>query len=227
MTLRMGQRTESGGGLVDSLIGQFQAQQAQANAANEARFQQGLEIFDRIIAQNQPGGALEQATEAGLERGRKKSVAQGTQALVSAGLSGTTTAAGLGRAYEEEVGAPARLRAADISAQRLTEARLGKVGFIERREDVGPDFGTIAQLAQGIGAGQARRVSSRSSGPATPAFPKAAAYAPSTGTGGGGDAAYRANLAAIERIRGGGGLTGGSKAGYKPEIKGFRSGILR
>ncbi len=74
--------------------------------------------------------------------------------MVSSGLVNTTTAATLGRKFEEEVGTPARLQAADISAQRKTEARLGKAGFIERREDVGPDFRTIAELAKSIGAGQ-------------------------------------------------------------------------
>ena len=145
-------------GLVDTLIAQFQAQQERANLANEQRFQQGMEIFDRIIKQQEVGGTFQKATEAAIERGRVKSVAQGTQALVSSGLASTTQAAGLGKKFEEEVGVPARLQAADIQSQRLTEALTGKAGFIERREDVGPDFATIAGLAKSIGAGrQARR----------------------------------------------------------------------
>ena len=140
-------------GLVDSLILQFQAQQERANAANELRYQQGLDLFDRIIAQSEGGGFMA-ATEAGLERGQTKAVSQGMQSLVSSGLSSTTQAAGLGKKYEEEVGAPARLQAADVEQQRLTQALTGKAGFIERREDIGPDFATIAGLAQSIGAGQ-------------------------------------------------------------------------
>ena len=158
-------------GLVDNLIAQFQAQQEKANLANEQRFQQGLDIFDRIIKQQETGGTLGKATEAALERGRTKSVAQGMQALVSSGLSGTTQAAGLGKKFEEEVGAPARLQAADISQQRLTEARIGKAGFIERRQDTGPDFATIASLAKSIGAGQ------QTAKPAAPTPPPAAAPA--------------------------------------------------
>ena len=141
-------------GLVDNLIAQFQAQQEKANLANEQRFQQGLDIFDRIIKQQEAGGTLEKATEAAIGRGRTKSVAQGMQALVSSGLASTTQAAGLGKKFEEEVGVPARLQAADISQQRLTQALTGKAGFIERREDIGPDFATIAGLAKSIGAGQ-------------------------------------------------------------------------
>ena len=141
-------------GVVDDLIAQFQAQQERANLANEQRFQQGLDIFDRIIKQQETGGTFQKATEAAIERGRTKSVAQGTQALVSSGLASTTQAAGLGKKFEEEVGVPARLQAADISQQRLTQALTGKAGFIERREDIGPDYATIAGLAKSIGAGQ-------------------------------------------------------------------------
>ncbi len=144
-------------GLVDNLIAQFQEQQASANAANEQRFQQGLEIFDRIIQQNEAGGTLQAATEAAISRGRTKSVAQGTQALVTAGLSNTTQAAGLGKKFEEEVGVPARLQAADIRQQRLSQAQRDKAGFIERREDTGPSFSDIAGLATSIGAGQQAR----------------------------------------------------------------------
>jgi len=144
-------------GLVDNLIAQFQAQQEAANAANEQRFQQGLDIFDRIIKQQETGDVSEQATEAAIGRARTKSVAQGTQALVSSGLASTTQAAGLGKKFEEEVGVPARLQAADIRQQRLSGALRDKAGFIERREDIGPDFGTIAGLAKSIGAGSVAR----------------------------------------------------------------------
>ena len=144
-------------GLVDNLIAQFQAQQAAANAANELRFKQGIEIFDRIIAQQEAGGTFEKATEATLARAKTQTVAQGTQSLVSSGLASTTTAAGLGKKFEEEIGVPARLQATDIQQQRITEGLVGKAGFIERREDVGPSFSDIAGLAQSIGAGQQAR----------------------------------------------------------------------
>ena len=144
-------------GLVDNLIAQFQAQQDAANAANEQRFQQGMDIFDRIIKQQETGGTAEAATEAAIGRGRKKAVAQGTQSLVSSGLASTTTAAGLGKKFEEEVGVPARLAAADVQSQRLMQALTGKAGFIERREDTGPSFSDIAGLAKSIGAGRSAR----------------------------------------------------------------------
>ncbi len=160
-------------GLVDNLIAQFQQQQESANAANEQRFQQGLEIFDRIIKQQETGDVSEKAIEAAISRGSTKAVAQGTQSLVSSGLASTTQAAGLGKKFEEEVGVPARLRAADIRQQRLNQARRDKAGFIERREDIGPSFSDIAGLAKSIGAGQQTQLKVR---PPARGFRMAAPY---------------------------------------------------
>ena len=141
--------------LVDSLLASFQQAQVAANAANESRYQKGLEIFDKIISQFQEGGAFSQATEAALATGEKRSVAQGMQSLVSSGLSGTTQAATLGRQFQEEVGTPARLAAESERVRSFTSALGQKAGFIERREDVGPSFSDIAGLAQSVGRGQA------------------------------------------------------------------------
>ncbi len=138
--------------LIDDLIAKFQEAQDRARVANETRYQQGLELFDRVIKQYETGGTFEKATEAKIGRAGEKSVASGMQALVSSGLAGTSIAAGLGKKFEEEVGQPTRLEAQDIAAQRTAQALEKKAGFIERREDVGPDFATIAGLAQTIGA---------------------------------------------------------------------------
>lgn len=151
-------------GVVDDLIAQFQAQQDRANLANEKRYAQGLEIYDRIVAQYEPGGAFGQGIESQLQREKTKTVASQTQQLVSSGLFGTSVTAGLGQKFEEEVGAPTRLRAQDISFERLAQAGIGKAGFIERREDTGPDFSQIAQLASSIGAGQQAGTGGRSGG---------------------------------------------------------------
>jgi len=140
--------------LVDELLQKFQAQQEAANLRNEQRYQEGLGIFDQLIEQYKTGGTFEKATEAALERGETKAVASGTQALVSSGLASTTQAGGLSKKYQEEVAAPARLQAADVSAQRLGGALTQKAGFIERREDTGPSFSDIAELTKSIGAGQ-------------------------------------------------------------------------
>jgi len=133
--------------VLDDLIAKFQQQQEAAREANERRYQEGLAIYDRIIKQYEPGGAFLQGVEKQLGREKAKTVAQQTQDLISSGLFGTSLTAGLGKKFEEEVATPARLRAQDIAFERLAQAGVGKAGFIERREDVGPDYGLIAQLA--------------------------------------------------------------------------------
>lgn len=135
-------------GVIEDLLGKFDVQQQQANIANEKRYQEGIALYDKNIAQFMPDGSFGAGFEAQLERAATKSVAQSQQSLVSTGLQGTTTAANTRKKFEEEVGTPARLQMEDIKAQKLAEARSSKAGFIERREDVGPDYNTIASLAK-------------------------------------------------------------------------------
>jgi len=143
--------------ILDDILGRFETARQQANEANEKRFQQGIEIFDRMADIYSPTGSFGQGIESGIERGRKKAVSQGMQSLVSSGLASTTTAAGLGKRYEEEVAQPARERSEDIRFERLAGVMGQKAGFIERREDTGPNFSEIASLAQQVGRGQATR----------------------------------------------------------------------
>jgi len=154
--------------LVDTIIAKWEAAQAEANRRNEERYRQALEEYDKIIQMYSPGGAFGKGFEAQLERGRIKSLAQGTQALVSSGLYGTTMQAGLGKKFEEEVATPARLQMEDIRMQRLAGARQARAGLIERREDVAPSYALMAQLVQQAGRGRRRIVgslASRTSGP--------------------------------------------------------------
>lgn len=137
-----------GGG---SIMGSFQQAQQEAIRANLERYKQGLAIYDEIIGRYKKGGGFVKGAEAKLERAKKKDVAAGMQSLVSSGLAGTTMAAGLGRRWEEEVGEPGRLSIADIAGQRMAQAQVGKAGFIERRQDIGPDPGLVSQLLQQIG----------------------------------------------------------------------------
>ncbi len=155
-----------------------------------------------MIKQYETGGTFEKTAEARIGRAGEKATASGMQALVSSGLAGTSIAAGLGKKFEEEVGQPARLEAQDIASQRTAQALEKKAGFIERREDVGPDFATIAGLAQTIGTGQKPEEgaggqpggatdSSRITGTATPLGPISPTTVTSTsprfqGLGGGG-----------------------------------------
>ena len=134
-----------------SILGAFQAAQRSANVANLQRYKQGLGLYDQMITNWGKGGGFVKGAEATLERTKKRDVAGGMQNLVSSGLAGTTMAAGIGKKWEEEVGAPSRLSIADIAGQRLAQAMEGKAGFIERRQDTGPDPGMVSSLMQGMG----------------------------------------------------------------------------
>jgi len=136
----------------DVLIGQMEKAAESARAANEKRYEQAMSLYEGIVQRYQPGGTFEAAHEQLLQTQKKRDVAGGQQALVSSGLFGTTRASGLGRAWEEQVGGPSRLQRSDILAQRLTQAEIGKAGLVERREDVGPSYSDIFNMAQAAGA---------------------------------------------------------------------------
>lgn len=127
-------------------ISQISAQQASARRANEQRYAQIMDIYNKVIERAGPGGAFEKAGLGEIERARTRGVGKETQQMISSGMYGTTTAAGIERGWETDVGAPARLRLEDIMEQRLTSAQLGKAGAIERREDVYPDYSSLLQM---------------------------------------------------------------------------------
>ncbi len=125
---------------------QISGQQASATRANLQRYSQIMDIYNKVISRAGPGGAFQKAGLAQIESAKTKGVGKETQSLISGGMFGTTTAAGVGRKWEADVGAPARLRLEDIMEQRLTTAQLGKAGAIERREDVYPDYSSLLQM---------------------------------------------------------------------------------
>ena len=128
------------------LISQVGRQSASARRANEERYAQAMKIYEDIIGRTQPGGAFEKAGLGQIEAAKTKGVGREMQQLISGGMFGTTTAAGVERGWEADVGAPARLRLEDIMEQRRTTAQLGKAGFIERREDEYPDYSALMQI---------------------------------------------------------------------------------
>ena len=136
------------------VMGGIESEYTEARAANEKRYAQAMAIYDEIISRYQPGGGFGKAALGQLEERKERDVATEEQAQISSGLFGTTARTGLGTKWEAGVGAPARLKLEDIMMERLSQAQLGKAGFIERREDVYPDVGAAAQYAgQAAGAG--------------------------------------------------------------------------
>jgi len=128
------------------LIRQMGAQQASARQANIARRKQIESLYGRMMGMVQPGGAFERRGLAGIERQKTKGVGREMQQMISSGMYGTTTAAGVGRRWEADVGAPARLRLEDIMQQRQLGIMGQKAGFLERIEDVYPDYSSLLQL---------------------------------------------------------------------------------
>lgn len=137
----------SGGAGFSRLLSQFESKEKEARASNIKRYEEAMSIYDKIIARFQPGGAFEQRGLGEIARQKTKGVGQETQQLISSGLYGTTTMAGVGRRWEAEVGAPARMTLEDIQQQRVSGAQQAKAGFIERRQDPYPDYSMLAGLA--------------------------------------------------------------------------------
>jgi hypothetical protein len=124
---------------------QLDREQESAKQANLARQKQITSMYDEMMQRFQPGGAFEKRGLGQIERARTKGVGQEMQQMISSGLFGTTTAAQTGRRWEAEVGAPSRLRLEDIMQQRLTGIQQQKAGFLERIEDVYPNYSALVR----------------------------------------------------------------------------------
>ena len=135
-----------GGGYGGQIIGQVGTQQRSAKRANIARRKQIEAMYDKMMGMVGPGGAFEKRGLGEIERAKTKGVGQETQQMISSGMYGTTTAAGVGRKWEADVGAPARLRLEDIMQQRQLGVMGQKAGFLERIEDVYPDYSALLQM---------------------------------------------------------------------------------
>ncbi len=138
---------------LSDLMAKWQESQEGARLSNIKRSEQITAIYDEIIRRYEPGGTFGKAALGQLEKQKVRDVGGEMQQMISSGLYGTTTAAGTGRRWEESVGAPSRLRLEDIMMQRLSEAQVGKAGFMERIEEPYPDYAMMASLMQQGAAG--------------------------------------------------------------------------
>ncbi len=142
--------------VLGDLVKQFEKQYGEAKKANLERYAEAKGIYDEVIGMFQPGGSFDIGIEKQLGRSREQAVAQGTQALVSSGLYGTTQQAGLGLKFEEQIGAPMREKTETYRVGQEAQAMQNKAGVIERRVDEYPDYSTIANLTQRAAAGPSR-----------------------------------------------------------------------
>ena len=129
----------------------FAAKENKAKADNLAREKEIRGIYDSIISRYEPGGAFEQSQLQQLGVQRAQGVGQATQNLVSSGLFNTTKAAGVGNAWERDVGTPARMRLEDIMTTRRNEAQGEKAGFIERISNAYPSTDPLMAAANAQG----------------------------------------------------------------------------
>ena len=128
------------------LTRQIGAQSASARRANIQRRKQIEAMYDKMMGMVGPGGAFEKRGLGEIEAAKTKGTGKEMQQMISSGMYGTTTAAGVGRKWEADVGAPARLRLEDIMQQRQLGVMGQKAGFLERIEDVYPDYSALLQM---------------------------------------------------------------------------------
>lgn len=137
------------------LAQQFQQAMDQANATNQARYEDAIagyqqnqqNISDYLTNQGQ-----QQQEDIGRQYDRFNS--RNTQDLINRGLGNTTVLNATQRGIEEDRGRALRNSQEQIDRQRLqyeTAAQQNLLNFMERRTDQAPDYGQLANLAQGLG----------------------------------------------------------------------------
>jgi len=144
--------------ILQDLYEQFQGAHDKANQANEDRYAQliggleerrerGLGYLDQV------GGQMRKDT---IHQYRNLASDVG-QNMVSSGLSGGSAAQVMQMGVGREKGEALNRLSEGLAMQRFN-ADMGldmdRLQAIERREDVGPDYGMLAQLAQQIGSSQ-------------------------------------------------------------------------
>ena len=133
--------------MAKSLTDLYKEATEEAQAANEARYQQAMGISDEIAGMYSPTGSFGQGYKASLERAKSQSVSSGLASLVQSGLGATGGAASLATAWEQGVGAEARLKLEDLITEKRATALQNKIALIQSKEDIYPDYGQLSQAA--------------------------------------------------------------------------------
>jgi len=131
---------------LQSLYSQFQKRETEAKAANVAREKEIRNIYANVL--NEISGSNASLRASGLkdiETQSKQLVGQETQQMISSGLYGTTTAAGIPTKVASTFTQPARLKLEDFLSARKREVQLGLAGFVERIENPYPDYNALIQ----------------------------------------------------------------------------------
>lgn len=156
-----------GNGQLSDLISEYQKAHDKANAANEARYRDILagyqDRYSRSMA-NLAGMGEQEAKD--IDEAAKHRAAALRQSLVARGLSNSTVMDNLEQGVERE-----RVNDMGRLQERLRNQMIGfdtslsgdTLGFMERREDTGPDLNQLLQLSQmlggsGLAGGQVQQV---------------------------------------------------------------------
>lgn len=119
-----------------------------ARADTMARLEKSLGLYEQNIEMYQPGGEFGRGMEAQIGQAKKTSVSGGLAHLAKTGLYNTSIGAGLGTAFEKNVGTPARMQLNDMRMGHLSAARTAKAGVLERVNSRGPDPALLSNLMQ-------------------------------------------------------------------------------
>jgi hypothetical protein len=152
------------GGNIGAVAGAYDQSQINATNANEQRYRDILSgygsAFDRQNALLTDAGKVQSDS---LNRQFDNLQTRNTQEAVSRGLGGTTILPSMRRGTENS-----RAQAQNELADQVRQQRLGvdqqnaqaTLGFMERRDDVGPDLNQAIALAQALGqSGDGQQVS--------------------------------------------------------------------
>jgi hypothetical protein len=136
---------------VQKLWDTYQKKTDEANAANEKRYNEGLGLYDQMVAgYKNPGYG--QGTRDQINQRQKQDTASGMQSLVNSGLYNSTIAPTVAQAASEA----AQRSMNDLNdqiTQNVNSALSQKAQFIANRNDVGPDLGNMANIISQIGEG--------------------------------------------------------------------------
>jgi hypothetical protein len=133
--------------MAKSLTDLYKEATEEAQAANEERYQQAMGISDQIVNMYSPTGSFGQGYKASLERAKSQSVSSGLASLVQSGLGASGGAASLATAWEQGVGAEARLKLEDLLTEKQAAALQNKISLIQSKEDIYPDYSQLSQAA--------------------------------------------------------------------------------
>lgn len=128
-----------------------------ANAANEARYQQGMEGHNAWRARtNELLDQLGNQQKADVNESYNTLAGKTRQNMISRGLTGTTVQDAMLTGVERERSKSLARVDEQLARERLDaegKAFYEQMGFLERREDEGPDMGLMAQLLSRAAAG--------------------------------------------------------------------------